>query len=668
MIINYIKLENFRQFKGKNVIEFSTDPKKKATLIIAKNGTGKTTLLESFAWILYGTCNLKTIINSQLKTSLRPNTSEKIYGEIGLTHLGKKYVIIREATVYKPNVKPLIDDPRLSLSMREKDGTTKHFSESEAQQTINEIVPKTLFPYFFFKGESIERIGKEISEGKNSKNSEFVKAIKGMLGFDYLYQEQSDLSRLIKEYQVELEENNNDDNLQAIQKRINDATKIRDDNSKLMKECRKNIDIYKDRRKRISDEILKSGDVTSKQKESLNLAVEIRRQESAIYNTRKDIFSKFSSRSFKLLAQKLIAETCDFLDKNGDINKGIPGINASAVKYILKQGECICGTKFDENDKHYKKLNELMKYLPPNNLGAEITKFKEIGKLFADNGNDYLEDHVDSRKLLQRQTQSIQSMTNKLRKLNEEIKSFPDMTAKKSEEMKLESRIQEEERNYGGYESRYNDACNEIEAAEKEKSGYKIVDSHINKLRECEWQTRMLLTRVTNFCNKKEKEKRGELESAINEIFAKIFDIDIKIRLNDDYGITLFSGENVSISEFEESTSQDAIMAFSFIGGIIKLARDKSNKKIIENNLEEIDDSGFDTEPYPLVMDAPSSSFDIERIENFCKIMPNIAEQVIFFIKDTDGLYVKKYLSKIIGKEYQMKTVSKTETCVDEEK
>ena len=53
MIIKSLELHNFRQFMddedghGQKII-FSTDPDKKATLLIAKNATGKTTLLQSF--------------------------------------------------------------------------------------------------------------------------------------------------------------------------------------------------------------------------------------------------------------------------------------------------------------------------------------------------------------------------------------------------------------------------------------------------------------------------------------------------------------------------------------------------------------------------------------------------------------------------------------------
>ena len=58
MIIKSLELHNFRQFMddedghGQKII-FSTDPDKKATLLIAKNATGKTTLLQSFSGCIF---------------------------------------------------------------------------------------------------------------------------------------------------------------------------------------------------------------------------------------------------------------------------------------------------------------------------------------------------------------------------------------------------------------------------------------------------------------------------------------------------------------------------------------------------------------------------------------------------------------------------------------
>ena len=57
---------------------------------------------------------------------------------------------------------------------------------------------------------------------------------------------------------------------------------------------------------------------------------------------------------------------------------------------------------------------------------------------------------------------------------------------------------------------------------------------------------------------------------------------------------------------------------------------------------------------YPLVMDAPLSSFDQTRIKNICDVIPTIARQVIIFIKDTDGNIAKSEMNQKIGIEYKV--------------
>ena len=670
MIIRYITLENFRQFSGEHTIHFSSDPDKKATLIIAQNGTGKTTLLESFSWIFYGVCNLKSIVNSKLKETMRPYTDLKIRGEVGLTHLGKEYTIKRYTTMSKSNVQVKLDDSYFSIEMRETDGTLKEYRGTEARALINEIVPKGLFPYFFFKGESIERIGRDISEGKNSKNSEFVKAIKGMLGFDYLYQEREDLLKVQKQYENELASNNADEELRKIQQKYNKAKEDIKKYEAELKQIEEDLKLFESQKKEVSDEILKSGDVSEKQKESLRLAKEIKDIEDEIAEIKKDIFNKFSTQGYKLLAQSIIVDSIEMLQKHGDIDKGIPGLDAKAVEYMLSNGKCICGCDLKKNPDHYNTLVELKKYLPPNNLGAEITAFNQVGRIYANGGDDYYADLVSLRKRLHARIEKHAEKIKTLSEINEIIKNYPDMSKKKEREQELIGLINDRLRKQGIAETLLNQANDALKAAEKEKSNYSIVDSHIKKLEECDYQVTWLISRLSNFLNRKEREKRQELQEAINEIFLEIFDIDIKIELDNDYGIKLKSGENTSLSDFENSTSQDAIMAFSFIGGIIKLARNKTTASSVSSSDidSETEDAELEVEPYPLVMDAPSSSFDIERIANFCKIMPSIAEQVIFFIKDTDGLYVKNNLRNVIGKEYVMNKISNSETEFEEVK
>ena len=57
MLIKSIEYKNFRQFENSR-IEFSTDPTKNTTIILAGNTNGKSTIVESFRWCFYGELNL----------------------------------------------------------------------------------------------------------------------------------------------------------------------------------------------------------------------------------------------------------------------------------------------------------------------------------------------------------------------------------------------------------------------------------------------------------------------------------------------------------------------------------------------------------------------------------------------------------------------------------
>lgn len=67
MIIKSLTLNNFRQFIGQQKIDFASDPSKKVTIVMAESGVGKTTLLQSFQWVLYGKCSYNKILNEDIK-------------------------------------------------------------------------------------------------------------------------------------------------------------------------------------------------------------------------------------------------------------------------------------------------------------------------------------------------------------------------------------------------------------------------------------------------------------------------------------------------------------------------------------------------------------------------------------------------------------------------
>ena len=68
------------------------------------------------------------------------------------------------------------------------------------------------------------------------------------------------------------------------------------------------------------------------------------------------------------------------------------------------------------------------------------------------------------------------------------------------------------------------------------------------------------------------------------------------------------------------------------------------------------------SEPYPLVMDAPFSAFDKTRIKTVCDALPKVAEQVIIFIKDTDGEIAETNMGEKVGMRYLFDKKNEFET------
>ena len=79
MKIKRIEFENFRNFKEKGSVEFSTDGK--ATIIYGDNGAGKTTFHQLFRWIIYGKVTFNKTATDKLYNLDLLNSSVILYSK-----------------------------------------------------------------------------------------------------------------------------------------------------------------------------------------------------------------------------------------------------------------------------------------------------------------------------------------------------------------------------------------------------------------------------------------------------------------------------------------------------------------------------------------------------------------------------------------------------------
>lgn len=659
MVIKSLELNNFRQFVGKQTINFSTDPNKKITLVIAESGVGKTTLIQSFQWIFYGQCKYKTPLNNHIKDSLAPYRDTEVSGVLKLIHKDKEYTIKRTQKFTKINVQVQADPSYLTVDEKDQTGISNQYKGREADKLIRELMHQDLFPYFFLEGESLTKVGEQMSRGKSGTNSEFVKAIKGLLGFNHLYETMKHLDIVSKGYQDEIRQNSNDSRLTQIIANIRIAEDTIKTCDERLSQIETEINYNQEKADELNELITKYATVEVAQKRTRTLQNEMLAYQGKINDQKKYIFKKFSSQGFKVVMNALLDEAKDTLSNSDSLDKGIPGINVDAIDYLLERHECLCGHKLEEGSKEYEELKKLKNYLPPNNIGFEIDQFTRQMEDVEKGSDQFIEEFEKARKDLNEYINEYRKRFDELTRLNEEIGSVSqDIGKLKEQEQTYRNKVIDLNVEKRTKAQKKNDAIAEKERLLKEQNSFRYLSEKVSKLSMYFDESEYLKNRISRFISKKEREKREALQEAINEIFKDFYDEEIVFKLDSNYGVQIKTSDSELSDDFT-SGGQDVAVALAFIGAIIKLNKEKDVDP--ENIIEE-----EDPEEYPLVMDAPTSNFGMKQMDSFSEIMPKITDQIIVFINDKDGPILRKKMASLIGWEWSVSKEDSYHSVIEE--
>jgi predicted ATP-dependent endonuclease of OLD family len=137
--IETMNLEKYKQFLGKNQIEFSTDAKRNITLIRGSNGSGKTNLVGAMRWCLDGPepasprwLREGSLLISWQKTGkeAQPDKILNVIGKIIPRHGRKKHCVKRVANYKLLGNQPVLNKTSANVSELNPNKTSKHTSRS----------------------------------------------------------------------------------------------------------------------------------------------------------------------------------------------------------------------------------------------------------------------------------------------------------------------------------------------------------------------------------------------------------------------------------------------------------------------------------------------------------------------------------------------------------
>ncbi len=296
-------------------------------------------------------------------------------------------------------------------------------------------------------------------------------------------------------------------------------------------------------------------------------------------------------------------------------------------------------------------LQKLKEYIPPQSLGTLVRNFAIECKTYSGNV-------VNLYEMIQN---AMQELTNKqaenadyqaqIDQLEEDIKKFSDIGDYQRKIEMYRGDYRKKQQELFGLKEKVGALVTKIERNDSTIREHSLKSENNRQIELYKAYALRLYEVLKDDYTAQETEIRKQLEESINEIYSAIYNGEVTLQIDQGYNITT---QTKGFANVETGTAQGISIIFAFIAGVIKMARKNDKHDYLA------------TEPYPLVMDAPLSAFDKSRIQSVCQTLPNIAEQVIIFIKDTDGEIAQEHLEAKIGKQFKFNKLNELETIIEE--
>lgn len=654
MIIESIHLKNFRQYRDFKIALSSTNG---VTVIRANNSMGKTTLMQSIKWALFGTSaieldNKDELANYNLVSeSKKEFISEVEYSvELKIIHENRKYTLKRTEIV--DVVSKRISDEIIELTYLDK-GETKILKNTDQDRinliskTIESWISEKMINYFFLDGERIEKL----SQFDRRSQEEISEAITSVSKLPIIKNSLDTIKEVKKDVRREEAKSTRDSEVSALNREIEDLRHSKLTLEEDKKICNATDDNLKVEIDATNDSLINRRQVANLQSERNRLEIEYKDTRDNLNKIRVEIGYLYRDYRHKKLVQMLYKKYDLTKLQGNEIHNTIPNMEVEAINHIIKNGICICGTKLGEQ--HINKLEEQKNYQPPisnegliktyeHSVELETYELDKNAKVIKQKIEDYFNEENKLHSLKDRlrdihdkinqfDEDEIKELNNKIQTLRKELDSNKERMALISIKLKKVSETIEKK------EAKYRMKMENLKQSELVRNKLELIKHVYSQLEGL---------------NEREKEtQRIQIEEYTNVHFKDIISKNKKVIIDKEYKHIV---EDADGNETALSSGESIALSVSIILAII----DTHKKNLESNNKEEI----LTKKDFFLVLDGAFAVLD----QNFSKaIAEKITErldQVLILTNDNQYTNsVKDAISSKLQNEYKLEVNNKEE-------
>lgn len=656
MKLTSIKLCNFRSFYGTTPeILLAVGDTLNTTIIHGNNGSGKTSLLNAFTWVLYekfsaAFASAEQLVNKRSIAEVQKGQPVECWVEVGWEHEGKRYKVRRSCRVYKNQSDFEAGKTELRMWVCEEDGDWK-IPQQQPEDIINQILPASLHQYFFFDGERIEEIV------RSDKKAEIAEATKIFLGVEVINRSIRHLGEAKKSLENELKAIGDAETKQLLK----DQEKLETESQRLtnrITEIKQELESQQILKKETSTRLLEL--VTAKELQDRWQSLELQKvQNQEAFKKSKETLKKIiSSRGYTVLLGDTTSQFRQIIDNLKQRGELTSGISREFINELLTSERCICGAGLTPGNSHHLNVQSWLDKAGSSaveetaiRMGVKVDEIDKQAGVFWDEVDQEQARIKELRATISQVEGELDNIQDKLRKdANEEISSLQ----KRLDE--IENKIDELHREQGANDKELLYLKAEIDTLAKQISKQKLNEEKQILAQRRIYATQDAIQRLTEVKNRQEKQFRLQLEQRVQDIFNQLSVKPYIPQISEKYELTLVENTAGIEAPVAASTGENQILSLSFIASIIDKVREWSQKR----KMIMLPDSST----FPIVMDSPFGSLDEMSRRHIAATIPELANQLIVLVSKTQWRgEVEEEMAHRIGREYVLTYYSSKADC-----